>query len=175
MAGDFVGLLGWIPGCSALLAARVAGGILSRDAGSTESARRPRCVTALVVNCLKARSATAKRCSRADRKLTDMKRHANDASAIWFSADAPGDWTERAACRQHSTLADFFTDATTFEQADLGLTICAECPVQRACLSYGRTLRADGVWGGRLLRDGAVQHRMPREVQALIPRSDLMG
>ena len=82
------------------------------------------------------------------------------ASTIWFTTDAPGPWTEDAECRRYPAFADQFTDAQTFEDADLALTICSDCPVRAACLSYGQQIRADGVWGGRLLRLGSVQRRL---------------
>ncbi|HEY3736761.1 MAG TPA: hypothetical protein VGL26_04895, partial [Jatrophihabitans sp.] len=49
------------------------------------------------------------------------------ASTMWFSTCAPGSWTEDAACRRFPALADRFTDAQTFEEADLALTVCAGC------------------------------------------------
>lgn len=75
-------------------------------------------------------------------------------STIWFSTSPPGSWTEDAACRRFPALADRFTDAQTFEEADLALTICADCPVSRACARYGQGIHADGVWGGLLLSRG---------------------
>jgi hypothetical protein len=83
------------------------------------------------------------------------------ASTIWFTIPAPGSWTEDGECRRHPGYADLFTDAQSFEQADLPLTICADCPVAAQCLAYGQSLRADGVWGGELLKHGSVQRRLP--------------
>jgi hypothetical protein len=78
---------------------------------------------------------------------------------MWFSTCAPGSWTEDAACRRFPALADRFTDAQTFEEADLALTVCAGCAVQRACARYGQGIRADGVWGGLLLIKGRALER----------------
>jgi hypothetical protein len=81
-------------------------------------------------------------------------------STIWYTSEAPGRWTERATCRRYPDFADQFTEAQTFEDADIALTICADCPVRARCLEYGRGLRADGVWGGRLLSRGVPQRRL---------------
>ncbi|MBV9594193.1 MAG: WhiB family transcriptional regulator [Actinobacteria bacterium] len=78
-------------------------------------------------------------------------------SSIWFSAEPPGSWTERAACRRYPGFAECFTEATTLAEADLALTLCDGCAVRAACLRYGQVLEADGVWGGRLLRHGRLQ------------------
>jgi hypothetical protein len=85
-------------------------------------------------------------------------RHA--VSTVWLSAAPPGRWTEDAACRRYPGYAELFTDVVSFEEADLALTICAECPVRLACLRYGEQLRADGVWGGHLLRRGLARRRL---------------
>ncbi len=82
------------------------------------------------------------------------------ASSIWFTSSVPGTWTEGAACRRYPGFADQFTDAQTFNEADVALTICADCPVRTACLTYGQGIRADGVWGGLLLRRGKPQRRL---------------
>jgi hypothetical protein len=81
------------------------------------------------------------------------------AASTWYSTAAPGRWTERAACRRYPAYADQFTEAQTFEEADVALTICAECPVKLACSRYGQTIRADGVWGGELLVRGTPRRR----------------
>lgn len=81
-------------------------------------------------------------------------------STVWYTSQAPGLWTEDATCRRYPDFADQFTDAQTFEDADVPLTICADCPVRRECLDYGQGLRADGVWGGRLLSRGVPQRRL---------------
>jgi len=83
-------------------------------------------------------------------------------SKIWFAAPAPGRWAADATCRNYPAFAEYFTDATSFAEADLALTLCADCPVRAACLGYGQRLGADGVWGGQLLHHGVVQHRLPR-------------
>jgi hypothetical protein len=81
------------------------------------------------------------------------------ASTIWFVAEAPGPWTGQAACREYAAQAEFFTEASTFSEADLALMVCADCPVRTACLGYGQRLHADGVWGGQLLIRGLIQDR----------------
>jgi len=83
------------------------------------------------------------------------------ASTIWFTSPVPGSWTEQAECRRYPDFAEQFTDAQSFQDADLPLTICSDCPVAAQCLAYGQRLAADGVWGGQLLRHGAVQRRLP--------------
>jgi hypothetical protein len=81
------------------------------------------------------------------------------ASAVWFQADSPGPWAEDAACRHHALLAACFTEATTFAEAAVGLSVCEGCLVREPCLAYGRALHADGVWGGQLLHAGSVRRR----------------
>jgi hypothetical protein len=81
------------------------------------------------------------------------------SSTIWFTTAAPGRWTEDATCRRFPEFANQFTEAQTFEEADLALTICADCPVRLACARYGQGIRADGVWGGQLLVRGTPQQR----------------
>lgn len=83
-------------------------------------------------------------------------------NSIWFAAEPPGSWTALANCRSYPNDAVFFTEVRSFDEANLALSICAACPVQTACLAYGRQLQADGVWGGRLLHHGAV---VPQPVQ----------
>lgn len=82
------------------------------------------------------------------------------ASSIWFTSSVPGVWTERAKCRRFPGFADQFTDSQTFEEADAALTICSDCPVRAACFAYGHSIRADGVWGGRLLQRGKPKRRL---------------
>jgi Transcription factor WhiB len=87
-------------------------------------------------------------------------------SSVWSVVAPPGRWTAEAECRRHADDAEYFTEASTFEEADLALSVCADCPVRAACLSYGQELRADGVWGGRLLHHGNIQRRFPRRSRA---------
>jgi hypothetical protein len=64
-------------------------------------------------------------------------------------------------CWRFPRLAGAFINAQDFETADPALTICLDCPVRAQCLAFGQSLQADGVWGGRLLRDGRIQRRLP--------------
>lgn len=84
------------------------------------------------------------------------------SGAIWLDTPAPGRWADEAACRRFPELAGYFTEAATFTEGAVGMAICGQCPALQACLDYGITLRADGVWGGQLLRNGRVLSREQR-------------
>ncbi len=100
--------------------------------------------------------------TRTTRKRAEIEPPGRNPLAVWFQTPAPGAWTRDSACSRLPGLAAAFTDASTLEEADAGLMICADCPVQLACLRYGQRLGADGVWGGQLLYRGHPRHRSIR-------------
>ena len=56
------------------------------------------------------------------------------------------DWMQRGSCRFEPPATFFPSDGVGVEVAK---RICAECPVQEACLEYALEQRIDhGVWGG---------------------------
>ena len=56
------------------------------------------------------------------------------------------DWMQRGSCRFEPPATFFPSDGVGVEVAK---RICAECPVQEACLEYALGQRIDhGVWGG---------------------------
>lgn len=77
------------------------------------------------------------------------------ATKIWFTTEAPAQWTEQAACRSDPQVAGMFTDAQSLAEVNIALNTCATCPVRAQCLNLGERLSASGVWGGRVLRHGA--------------------
>ena len=65
---------------------------------------------------------------------------------IHDDTDLGDDWKQAAACREADT-ATFFPASD--DEAGPAKAICAECPVQQACLDFALTTRQDdGVWGG---------------------------
>ncbi|WP_187279679.1 WhiB family transcriptional regulator [Quadrisphaera setariae] len=83
------------------------------------------------------------------------------------AVEAPIDhgWTDHAACRTATPVeADALTEVTRLaEAAPLVARWCAGCPVKALCEAQGRALRADGVWGGEVLRLGRTSRdRRPR-------------
>jgi WhiB family redox-sensing transcriptional regulator len=60
-------------------------------------------------------------------------------------------WRQRAACR--GVDPDIFYPVSD-EEAEDAKAICAQCPVQRACLEWALAHReSDGVWGGATERE----------------------
>jgi WhiB family redox-sensing transcriptional regulator len=60
-------------------------------------------------------------------------------------------WRQRAACR--GVDPDIFYPVSDEDAAD-AKAICAQCPVQGACLEWALTRREhDGVWGGATERE----------------------
>jgi WhiB family redox-sensing transcriptional regulator len=60
-------------------------------------------------------------------------------------------WRQRAACR--GVDPDIFYPVSD-EEAEDAKAICAQCPVQQACLEWALTNReSDGVWGGATERE----------------------
>ncbi len=58
----------------------------------------------------------------------------------------PQSWRNHAACR--GIDPEIFHPVTD-EEADQAKEVCAECPVQEACLEHALGVREkDGVWGG---------------------------
>ena len=67
-------------------------------------------------------------------------------SVLDDDTDALDDWRKAAACRDADTSIFF---PATDEDAGPARAICAECPVQQACLDFAlHTRQDDGVWGG---------------------------
>jgi WhiB family redox-sensing transcriptional regulator len=61
------------------------------------------------------------------------------------------DWMARGKCRELPPSTFFPSDGVGVDAARL---ICAECPVQAACLEYALAHRIDhGVWGGASERE----------------------
>jgi hypothetical protein len=59
----------------------------------------------------------------------------------------PGDWQDDALCRV--VRVNFFPERHEFEAVRLAKTVCAECPVQVACLAYALANHEQhGIWGG---------------------------
>ena len=61
------------------------------------------------------------------------------------------DWMADAACRGHTEL--FFPPGGERPPARIrreraAEELCASCPVRRSCLTYARTHREHGYWGG---------------------------
>ncbi len=72
---------------------------------------------------------------------------------------ALGRWAERAACIRYP--ADWWHSDDPWDR-ERAASVCADCPVQRECLSYaqawwqrreGGHTRPQGIWGGWLFRD----------------------
>jgi WhiB family redox-sensing transcriptional regulator len=60
-------------------------------------------------------------------------------------------WRQRAACR--GVDPDIFYPVTD-EDAEEAKAICAQCPVQHACLEWALSTRErEGVWGGATERE----------------------
>jgi WhiB family transcriptional regulator, redox-sensing transcriptional regulator len=60
-------------------------------------------------------------------------------------------WRQRAACR--GVDPDIFYPVTD-EDAEDAKAICAQCPVQQACLEWALSSRErEGVWGGATERE----------------------
>lgn len=70
-------------------------------------------------------------------------------------------WTDAAACKG-APPNWFFPVAighrpVPVTKAFLGLSVCSDCPVIDQCFEYARTHNErDGIWGGRLIRNGRV-------------------
>jgi hypothetical protein len=66
-------------------------------------------------------------------------------------------WQNTAECRQEDDeVSERLVEASRqHEVTDLVAALCLRCPVIRPCLEAGQGMRADGVWGGVVLRDGA--------------------
>ncbi len=83
--------------------------------------------------------------------------------ADWPKARQVGNlsWQDDAACRDADDVtSERLIQATRqVEVADIVTSLCRPCPVAAACLRAGRSARADGVYGGVVLVDGAVRRR----------------
>lgn len=56
-------------------------------------------------------------------------------------------WRTHAACR--GIDPEIFYPVTDEEEAEQAKEVCAECPVQEACLEHALAVREkDGIWGG---------------------------
>jgi WhiB family redox-sensing transcriptional regulator len=63
-----------------------------------------------------------------------------------------GEWADQAACKD-SDLATFFPPVGDRRTYLTAVAICADCPVQTACLDYALKNRIQfGVWGGLNIR-----------------------
>lgn len=71
---------------------------------------------------------------------------------------SPMDWVSRGRCRDHAPeLFDEFPAVpflADFHRLAHALTVCADCPVRRECLTFGVAHKISGVHGGRLLVAG---------------------
>jgi WhiB family redox-sensing transcriptional regulator len=80
-------------------------------------------------------------------------------SAPWPRQPVAADlrWQHDAACREvDEEISERLVEADRpHEVADLVAALCLRCPVARACLQAGQEMRADGTWGGVVLRDGS--------------------
>ena len=71
------------------------------------------------------------------------------------------DWRTGAACS--GVDSDMFFPASEEEDSSQAKAICAECPVQEACLQYAlATNQTAGVWGGL---DAGDRRRMRRRIR----------
>ena len=64
--------------------------------------------------------------------------------------DVPGDWRNRARCRNADPEL-FFPTSVSADQIQAAKDVCAACPVQEECLRWALNAGADadyGVWGG---------------------------
>lgn len=109
---------------------------------TTQRARCDRCGIERTVN--PSRNPTGLCDSCYPRHLGIRPRSTNQALA-----DAPREWTLRAACRD--TDPEIFYPAEA-DDAGPAIAICATCPVRAECAAYATATGQDyGVWGGRLL------------------------
>jgi WhiB family redox-sensing transcriptional regulator len=65
------------------------------------------------------------------------------------------DWQQQAACKGHPLAADFYPPVRTERKHERNArehrakSVCAACPVRRACLDHALALdERYGVWGG---------------------------
>ncbi len=66
-------------------------------------------------------------------------------------AETTQPWMADGLCREHHPSVFFPSDGVGVDRAR---RICAECPVQGACLEYALTYRIEhGVWGGASERE----------------------
>ena len=66
-------------------------------------------------------------------------------------------------CRDEGHDPRLFDSEEHGPAAAEAIAVCDTCPRKALCLKLGRGLRASGVWGGQLLREG-VRRRLPLEV-----------
>ena len=71
-------------------------------------------------------------------------------TATVASAEALGvEWRQDAGCKDKATLIFFPHRGAPEDAYDGAKRICAECPVEAACLEYALAARIDhGAWGG---------------------------
>lgn len=70
-----------------------------------------------------------------------------------------GSWQRDAKCLglDHSLFfEDYENSVEISKKVDI---LCSNCDVRKACMTYGVSLRADGVWGGYYLVNGEVDEK----------------
>jgi len=67
-------------------------------------------------------------------------------------------WMDSAKCNEKEMPLDFFFEGYLKSRHvyDVVNATCKECPVQAACLNYGKITKSTGVWGGKWLQNGVV-------------------
>jgi WhiB family transcriptional regulator, redox-sensing transcriptional regulator len=73
-------------------------------------------------------------------------RHFKADARIAYNRPAPGDWTDRAACRG-ANWEWFFPPAGS--RAPQAKQVCGGCLVRDECLTHAMTHAEWGVWGGK--------------------------
>lgn len=74
------------------------------------------------------------------------------------------DWQEQALCRQLSDTAAFTADRPKPDELEDALEVCRHCAVRPECRAEGAAIRAWGIWGGSLLKDGKPVNAPPGRV-----------
>jgi WhiB family transcriptional regulator, redox-sensing transcriptional regulator len=90
-------------------------------------------------------------------------------------ADTPGDWAERAACKDEDPEIFFPISEVGPGARDTALAkaVCARCPVRKDCLSYALDRAIpEGVFGGKT---GAERDRMARRPRRSKPLTSRPG
>jgi len=75
-------------------------------------------------------------------------------------------WMASGLCAQQKLRVELFFEEylRSRETYDKVNALCKACPVNKACLSYGKLTKSTGVWGGKWLQSGSIIETLTKSV-----------